>query len=65
MVIVKIEVDETGAVIGATDMCQGPPFLSEAAVAAARQARFSPTILDGRPIRVTGIIQYKFAERFR
>lgn len=65
MVIVKIELDETGTVIGARDMCQGPPFLSEAAVAAAWKARFSPTILDGQPIRVTGIIQYNFTERFR
>jgi TonB family protein len=65
IVVVKVEVDETGSVIGASDMCQGPPFLSEAAVAAARQARFSPTILDGQPVKVIGIIQYKFAERFR
>lgn len=65
LVVVKVEIDETGTVIGARDMCQGPPFLSEAAVAAARKARFSPTIFDGRPVKVTGVIQYNFAERFR
>jgi len=65
MVVVKVEIDETGTVIDARDMCQGPPFLSEAAVAAAWKARFSPTKLNGQPVKVKGVIQYKFAERFR
>jgi TonB family protein len=65
MVVVKVEIDETGTVIGANDMCQGPPFLSESAVAAAMKARFSPTMLDGRPIKVPGVILYNFTARFR
>lgn len=65
LVVVKVQVDETGSVIAATDMCKGPPFLSEAAVAAALKARFSPTILDGKPIMVSGVIQYNFTRRFR
>lgn len=60
MVIVKVEIDETGNVIKARDMCQGPPFLSEAAVAAALTAHFSPTQLDGKSVKVKGIIQYNF-----
>lgn len=65
IVIVKVEIDETGAVVGARDMCQGPPFLSEASVAAARKARFSPTMLAGQPVKVSGVIVYNFTPRFR
>jgi len=60
VVIVKVEIDETGKVISAVDMCKGSPRLSEAAVAAARKARFSPTLLEGQPVKVKGIIQYQF-----
>jgi TonB family protein len=62
-VVVKVEIDETGKVIGARDMCQGPPFLSEASVAAAWKARFTPTKLSGMPVKVKGIIQYSFVAR--
>lgn len=65
LVVVKVEIDETGTVVNAKDMCQGPPFLSEAAVAAAWKARFSPTKLDGVPVKVIGIIKYNFTSRFR
>jgi TonB family protein len=64
-VVVKVEIDETGKVVNATDMCQGPPFLSEASVAAAWKARFSPTMISGKPVRVKGVIQYNFTRRFR
>ena len=65
LVVVKVEIDEEGNVIAARDMCQGPPFLSEAYVAAARKARFTPTMLDGRAVKVIGVIQYNFTTRFR
>lgn len=65
IVVVKVEIDETGTVIGARDLCQGPPFLSEASVAAARKARFTPTKLSGVPIKVIGVIVYNFTTRFR
>lgn len=60
MVIVKVVIDESGNVIKARDMCQGPPFLSEAAVAAALTARFTPTNLDGKPVKAKGVILYNF-----
>ena len=60
MVVVKVEIDESGNVIKARDMCQGPPFLSDAAVAAALTARFTPTQLDGKPVKTVGVIQYNF-----
>lgn len=63
IVIVLVEIDEAGNVISASDMCQGPPYLSEAAVKAAWKSRFSPTKLSGMPVKVKGVIQYRFAGR--
>lgn len=62
-VIVKVLIDETGRVIEAHDMCHGQAYLSEASVNAARLARFSPTKISGMPIRVTGVIQYRYVNR--
>ena len=58
-VIVQVLIDEEGNVIGARAV-KGHPLLQAAAVAAARQARFSPTLLEGEPVRVTGVITYEF-----
>jgi protein TonB len=58
-VTVQILVDETGRVISATAV-SGHPLLQQAAVAAARQARFSPTLLSGQPVKVSGVITYNF-----
>ena len=62
-VIVRVMIDETGKVISAEDLCGGPPYLSEASVKSAYGARFSPTIVSGKPIQVTGVIQYNFVNR--
>ena len=59
-VVVKVEIDETGKVIRAYDMCKGPQFLSESAVEAALKARFTPTIISGVPVKVKGVIYYNF-----
>lgn len=59
-VYVLVEIDETGKVIRASDMCQGPPYLSEAAVDAAFKSRFTPTKLSGMPVKVKGVITYNF-----
>jgi hypothetical protein len=37
--------------------------LSESSVAAAYSARFTPTKLSGKPVRVYGVIQYNFVNR--
>ena len=58
-VIVQVLIDEEGNVIEAHAV-DGHPLLQAACVAAARQARFSPTRLSGVPVRVTGVIQYNF-----
>src|SRR5688572_3192443 len=58
-VVVQVLIDENGSVVSATAV-SGHPLLTQAAVNAARQARFSPTKLSGQPVKVTGVIQYNF-----
>lgn len=58
-VTVEITIDENGAVVAAHAV-SGHPLLQAAAVTAARQASFSPTLLNGEPVRVTGILVYNF-----
>jgi protein TonB len=59
-VTVFVTVDENGYVISSRAVA-GHPLLQEAAVQAARQARFSPTRLSGQPVKITGLITYNFA----
>lgn len=61
-VSVLIEVDEAGSVTEA-EALGGPAPLRDAAVAAARRAKFLQTRLSGRPVKVTGIVTYTFALR--
>jgi protein TonB len=58
-VTVQITVDESGRVVSASAV-SGHPLLRAAAEGAARQARFSPTLLSGQPVKVTGVITYNF-----
>jgi TonB family protein len=58
-VSVKVHVNEQGRVVSA-DVISGHPLLRSAAEKAARQARFSPTLLSGEPVSVTGTIVYNF-----
>jgi protein TonB len=58
-VVVQVLIDENGNVVSAQAV-SGHPLLTAVAVAAARQARFSPTKLSGQPVKVTGVIQYNF-----
>ncbi|HXQ71670.1 MAG TPA: TonB family protein [Pyrinomonadaceae bacterium] len=58
-VTVQVLIDENGSVVSAKAV-SGHPLLQAVAVAAARQARFSPTKLSGQPVKVTGVIQYNF-----
>lgn len=60
VVAVDVVLDETGKVISAT-ATSGPALLRDVAVQAALKARFSPTKLSGQPVKVTGVINYKFA----
>jgi len=62
VVVVRLVVDETGKVVKAKAIC-GPPVLGPASEEAARGALFEPTLLNGRPVKVTGVITYNFVIR--
>ncbi|MDT5270401.1 MAG: hypothetical protein QOH49_2587 [Acidobacteriota bacterium] len=59
-VSVKVTVDEEGNVVAARAV-SGHPLLRSAAVDAARATKFKPTVVDGKPVKVSGIISYNFA----
>lgn len=56
---VQILIDETGKVISAQAI-KGSAMLTQAAVDAARRARFTPTKLGDEPVKVQGVITYNF-----
>jgi Ca-activated chloride channel family protein len=58
-VIIEVTIDERGNVSDVR-VLSGHPMLQQAALSAARQAKFSPTILSGEPVRVKGTINYTF-----
>jgi protein TonB len=59
VVLVAVVVDESGSVVEARAV-SGPQNLHAAAVNAARLARFSPTLMMGEPVRVSGTLSYNF-----
>jgi len=60
-VMVQVLVDEQGTVVSARAI-SGPAQLHQAAVNAARFARFSPTMLMGEPVKVSGTLTYNFVK---
>lgn len=58
-VYVKVVIDEAGNVIDAKVLC-GPDLLAGASLEAARSWRFKPTELEGKPIKVQGILTFNF-----
>jgi protein TonB len=59
VVKVQVLVGEDGKVLWAQAI-SGHPLLQDAAVGAARGARFSPTLRCGVPVRVSGTLSYNF-----
>ena len=59
VVAIQVVVDEQGTVVEARAV-SGPQHLHQAAINAARLARFTPTLLMGEPVKVTGILSYSF-----
>jgi protein TonB len=59
VVLIQVLIDEQGAVIDARAV-SGPQHLQAAAVSAARLARFTPTLMLGEPVRVSGTLSYNF-----
>ncbi|HEX7332894.1 MAG TPA: energy transducer TonB [Pyrinomonadaceae bacterium] len=60
VVLVQVLIDEQGGVVEAKAV-SGPQHLHAAAVNAARLARFTPTMLMGEAVRVSGTLSYNFA----
>lgn len=56
---VQVTIDEKGNVVAARAV-DGHPTLRSAAEKAARSSTFSPTTLSNQPVKVTGIIVYRF-----
>jgi TonB family protein len=56
---VEVVVDEEGKVIAAQAI-SGHPLLHVAALKAAREATFIPVLVDGKPFKIAGIINYNF-----
>lgn len=58
-VSVQVMVDEEGNVISA-EAVSGHPLLRSASETAARGAKFSPTLLSGQLVKISGVLTYNF-----
>lgn len=58
-VAIQVTIDESGNVISTTAVSGNPLFRAEAEKAA-KSSKFSPTMLSGAPVKVTGVIVYNF-----
>lgn len=61
-VVLEVRVDETGRVREIT-VLDGHPLLREAALAAVRQWIYSPTLLNGQPQEILGLVTVQFRLR--
>jgi hypothetical protein len=52
-------IDESGTVIRACAV-EGPRLLMKASESAAYQSKFTPTTLEGKQVKVNGLIIYNF-----
>jgi TonB family protein len=57
----EIVIDETGAVVDA-QVLKSVPLLDEAAIAAVKEWRFTPKIVNGRPVPVKMTVTVNFAQ---
>jgi protein TonB len=60
VVTVYLVVNEKGEV-ESVERAEGPAQLQQAATDAARRWKFTPTVIDGQPVRVTGYLSFNFA----
>ncbi len=58
-VMVQVLVDESGTVLTASAV-SGHPLLKQAAVEAAKNAKFSPTLLSGKAVKISGVLTFNF-----
>lgn len=59
VVVIQVTIDEQGNVTEARAI-SGPKQLQDVSVSAALQAKFSPTLLSGEPVKVIGVLVYNF-----
>jgi TonB family protein len=59
VVVIQVLIDEQGNVIDARAV-SGPKLLQEPSLNAARQTKFSPTLLSGEPVKVSGVLVFNF-----
>lgn len=56
---IQVTIDEGGFVIEAEPL-SGPEDLRKASIVAAKKWRFAPTMLEGQPVKVQGILTFNF-----
>ncbi len=61
-VTVQVLIDENGRVLRACAVA-GPSLLMKASESAAYRSKFTPTTLEGMPVRVNGVIIYNFVSQ--
>ncbi|HVE58320.1 MAG TPA: tetratricopeptide repeat protein [Pyrinomonadaceae bacterium] len=59
-IIVRVTIGENGEVEQATAVCNEYQVLAYASIKAAFQSKFTPTLADGKAIKVRGLIKYSF-----
>ncbi len=62
VVTVQIAINEKGKVESA-EAVEGHPLLREAAVDAAKKARFNPILKDGKAVKFSGKLVYSFTNK--
>jgi protein TonB len=60
LVAVKVEIDETGAVVNCYVSKSSNPGFEEAAISAVKTWKFTPAKKDGAPVKISLVIPIKF-----
>jgi tetratricopeptide (TPR) repeat protein len=61
-ILVRVIIDEEGNIIKARSLCFSSSQFINASVEAAYQSKFSPTQINGKPVRVSGLLIYKIRD---
>ena len=61
-VVVQVTIDESGNVMRVCAI-HGPLLLARVSETAASGAKFAPPLVDGKPVKVTGVITYNFVRQ--
>jgi tetratricopeptide (TPR) repeat protein len=60
IILVSVTINENGDIERATAVCNDYQVLTSASIKAAFQSKFTPTFLDGKAIKISGLIKYSF-----